>query len=885
MCAAQHNLVPQPIGPLYVDNSTFNSLASTNNIFYNGDIIIPAPNTAVSFPQTGPVNVVSNHRIVINSGTTIHPNSNNRVHCSIASTDLGMAVFSPLQAANTQPVAYQNEKFEIGLNLPQNIFNAVEAFCDHDPDFPNPVNPFNPEELNVYAVFTKINANQTGTDYPEVYGFYYREFKRNMSADQRKDWTWDLDTTSFTFRIRFAPPVTGLWLVKVFVECPAYNYSQSNSFYFNCLASPDPDNKGFVHTLPNKSYFELDGEMFYPIGENIPHPEPFSVTDYAYGHGPYGWKTINLAGYLDYENRLKFLANYGGNFFRMMTAPWTTEIEFEHLNDYSERLNGPWEMDRILDLCAEKNLYMDLDLHYFTALDKTTAYGHFFWDWKNNQLPCPPDFGAPTDNGYCYHYELGLTNPEEMLTDAQAKKFYKYRLRYMMARYGYSRNIAMIELGNEVDAICQDRDIIINSQGYCAPGNVTDQPYANDPGFRQNVALWQTEMIGYLKNDLNMTDHILSVSYTSPPNSGSGDNSYLTADIDINNFNYYDNFLRINSKRSQDQIDYGQLGYGRPLFCSETGSTLILCSDYTEWVRTVWSMPFVGCAGGLNWPGPVPNVSGYYHFSTLATFLQDVDFNQGDWLPVYEEQSDHMAEALYLKQLGGSQNNFVAATGVVLNRTYNTYNFADNNNSECHTFYLNNSSIDPYENPSNPIYAIADVEPPADDDDKIVLTDMGVHRHFVIDWFDPFSGVYFLSEEKYSTIGGKLYLDYPTLYCSSSLRPIIAYHIRVYSPDRQAHIATEAVPGENLGDTLTSTIQMFNLYPNPAVNSITIQPFNFSKVYSLQVFSSADQQALKTARNLSGEIKIDISGLPPGFYWLKLDCEDKTYFFKFIKTE
>jgi hypothetical protein len=630
--------------------------------------------------------------------------------------------------------------------------------------------------------------------------------------------------------------------------------------------------------------------MFYPIGENIPGPAPFSYSDYGYGHGQFGWLPIGLAAYVDYEQRLDFLASNGGNFFRMLTAPWTTEIEFEHSNDYSERLYGPWEMDHILDVCNEKNLYLDLNLDYFLGTDKTSAYGSWFWDWRDDQLPCPPDFLSPPDLGYCYHSELGLAEPQEMYTNAQAKKYYKYRLRYLISRYGYSRNIAMMELVNEIDVTCADRNVIIDPQGFCAVGNVTNQPYVTDLGFRQSVTVWQTEMSNYIKNDIYFGNHLLTVNYGTTPNSD--DFTYNNANIDVNDFNYYDNYLRINSRRSEYQVDFGQSGYTRPLFLSETGSTLILCSDYTEWIRTVWSMPFTGCAGGLNWPGPNPNTSLYYHFSNLKTFLEDVDFNLGEWEPGYEEQPNHLAEALYLKQWGGNHNNYIAAIGVVLNRTFNTYNFADNNSSECHTYFIDNPSMDLFENPSTSVYTIADVDPPNDDDNKITLTDMGIDRHFDIDWFDPFSGSYILSEQKSSTLGGKLFLDYPTLYCASALRPILAYKIRIHNPssDKRANVTIEpdlkTRSYEN--DTVASSNPnrlSFGLFPNPAINTILIYPSNSVLNYSITIFSVSGKEIMKTGNNIVGQKSIDITNLSSGVYLVKVNCEDKVYFLKFIKTE
>ena len=56
------------------------------------------------------------------------------------------------------------------------------------------------------------------------------------------------------------------------------------------------------------------------------------------------------------------LAYTGANYFRYIISPWQTEIEFEELGNYSDRLPNAWEFDQILEHANELDLKLHLNL-------------------------------------------------------------------------------------------------------------------------------------------------------------------------------------------------------------------------------------------------------------------------------------------------------------------------------------------------------------------------------------------------------------------------------------------------------------------------------------------------------------------------------------------
>lgn len=258
------------------------------------------------------------------------------------------------------------------------------------------VNPFNPEEIFIEAVFTGPGKKNF-----RVPGYYHAGFARTGNEKKEKELEW---------RIRFAPAEEGLWEFKIRITNLAGQLKAGEKAWrFQCLPS---SNRGIIRTR-GTSFVDQEGKVFYPVGQSL------------------GWvlseDKTSIGGYLE-----KFF-KAGINFTRIWNADWGWTLEWSSprasgLGRYSER--DADELDRIMEECEKKGIYVQFCLNNFR--DLWPGY-----QWETN--PYNEQNGGP------------LKEPGAFFTNVTAKKFFKQRLLYILARWSYSPALFSWELFNEVD--------------------------------------------------------------------------------------------------------------------------------------------------------------------------------------------------------------------------------------------------------------------------------------------------------------------------------------------------------------------------------------------------------------------------------------------------
>jgi hypothetical protein len=134
-------------------------------------------------------------------------------------------------------------------------------------------------------------------------------------------------------------------------------------------------------------------------------------------------------------------------------------------------------LDEILRLSEEKGLYVML------TIDNHGIFKDFIDVWASNAEWRTNPYNA-VNGGPC-------ESPADFFTNAEAKRIYKNKLRYLVARWGYSTHIACWEFFNEVDNVLNWQDI---------------PPLA--------IVNWHKEMADYLKQ-VDPYGHLISTSVTS----------------------------------------------------------------------------------------------------------------------------------------------------------------------------------------------------------------------------------------------------------------------------------------------------------------------------------------------------------------------------------
>lgn len=604
--------------------------------------------------------------------------------------------------------ALRFEKLEIGVRLPPEIHEKVERFVSKDSGVA--INPYLEWELKVQAVFVHEHASDTIV----IDGFYFKSYHPWMVedlpvprdgstySDEEYDALGGYDEMpqDYTFRIRFAPPETGRWSYYIRVVTPdAELLSAKEAFTVEAGRS-----KGYMQVHPNGRFLAMGDATFYPIGMNAQWPESHIEFDpelYQYhisevNGQKYYRPELYRPGvcvprvYDKYLATLEKMNDAGVNYFRTIMSPVSTEIEWETLGDYTKRLPQAQEMDRILELAEYRNMYIHWDMaSHFTF--KYNVYSIVFWDWIDQD-------GTPS---YAYKKAFGLEHPTDFFRSEEAKRYYKQRLRYILARWGYSTHIGAFEL-------------------ICEISNIGSQLDDNDAYYHANHQVyedWQDEMGAYIKSQYNGRTHLLTASYSGEKHTD--DLTYFKSDVfDIMTSNIYDFgepdfssfFTKFISRRflnespesfrenvytmecTGDGKDRQCSWHVKPMLFSETEPAQALqnCErSPVELNRSIWQSLFSGLAASLSWSSWY-FTDNYNVYGQMARFISTIDPGNGNWHPgasrlvrrdsllLWEYEPDYAAamnsagskaDLAYLRS-----GDLDAAIGAITNKTYNIYN-------------------------------------------------------------------------------------------------------------------------------------------------------------------------------------------------------------------
>lgn len=432
------------------------------------------------------------------------------------------------------------------------VYEKLELVADIDAIFSN---PYDPADIRVDGRFTSPSGKAV-----VVPGFYYREFTNtNGNVTPTDNWSW---------RVRFTPTEAGEWQYQVLATTlKGIKRSEVGTF-----TATESDHRGFVRVDPrNPRYFVFDdGTPYYPIGENM------------------GWSTGNPL--TDYPVWLDKLQAAGGNFIRVWMASWGFGIEWVDtgLGNYDRRQNRAYQLDQLMNMAAERDMYIMLSLLNHGAFNTTTNP-----EWDQN--PYNAANGGPCAEPTCF------------ATDPQAIKFWNQRLRYIAARWGYSPNIMAWEWWNEVNWTgLVNPDILVpwmeRSAAYLASLDPYDHLITHSGSPVDNEQVWGLDSIDFTQNHLyNMTNLPLTFNQNIP--------EWLEAYPD------------------------------KPFLMGEFGSSSGGESSDKQGVTLhlgIWSAPMNGAAGSAMtwwWDNYIDPLNLYDHFSGLAAFLDSEDLAAQQWQP------------------------------------------------------------------------------------------------------------------------------------------------------------------------------------------------------------------------------------------------------------
>jgi hypothetical protein len=320
-------------------------------------------------------------------------------------------------------------------------------------------NPFNPDVVDVRAVFSLPGSVGAPDRIVEVFGFWWQDFDVNCkNRDYDMGYEADIYTSKGAprWKVRFTPQEIGTyhWFVTVREDGRETVKTERHSFEV-----VDSKSKGFVRVCPdNGMYFQFDdGSPFVAVGANLPHMQSIRAS----------------------EEYFKFARENRMNFGRIHPIVGDQEIEwvpsgewgkkwrgiFEH-HQYLGRYNlaSAWRRDRILDWAEQSGVYLSYAWENGAGeLSKGDEYSMWSYHPYNK-----------TRGGMC-------EDNHEYFSNETARKYTKRRIRYYVARWGYSPNIFLWDGPNELDLA------IIQSMWH-----------ENDAKWPV-VTAWQQEMLRYVK--------------------------------------------------------------------------------------------------------------------------------------------------------------------------------------------------------------------------------------------------------------------------------------------------------------------------------------------------------------------------------------------------
>lgn len=276
---------------------------------------------------------------------------------------------------------------------------------------------------------------------------------------------------------------------KIISTTPLSEFSTSTS-----------NKKGFLQPYNNWSFQFDNGELFRGIGENIGW-EARMNDDSRY------FKVLHENPRFNYRYMLSKLAANGGNFFRTWMIFWNLPVDWKiaqnshrYQNSTSQfNESGIKRMDELIHLCDSLGVYMML------VLDSHAGFVGSGWEMNNYNIK---------NGGFA-------ATPLEFFTLEKAHEQYKDKLRFMIARWGYSPAIAAWEFFNEIDNVM-----------YAGPtaNRIPDSI----------ITEWHREMSEYLEQH-DLYQHLVTTSISHRDVKGLNDLPY----IDFNQRHIYKNTVRI----------------------------------------------------------------------------------------------------------------------------------------------------------------------------------------------------------------------------------------------------------------------------------------------------------------------------------------------------
>ncbi|MCC6442168.1 MAG: DUF5060 domain-containing protein [Armatimonadetes bacterium] len=452
-------------------------------------------------------------------------------------------------------------------------FGKVELTLDLQADY---ANPFDPQAIKVDAVFQAPSGKTL-----RVPGFLWQNFTRRLDGQAEKVSPDGLPA----WKVRFTPEEAGEYAYTV----RAVNKGREVVSPRGRFTAAESKKHGFIRTQPGSRYLRFaDGTPYFALGQNV------------------CW--FSHRGTFDYDDYFKKMAESGCNYTRIWMSPWSVGIEwgvdtphhgpqgeFPGLGRYNP--GNAWRLDYILERAEKYGIHVMLCFLVHGEF-RTTSDDPRQNMWRGN--PYWEGLGGPCEK------------PEDFFNNREARGLFKRRMRYMVARWGYSTGVLSWEFFNEVDII----DRYVSTE----------------------AVAWHKEMARYLRS-IDPFRHPITTSYASP---GGDPEMWKLPEMDYTQTHFYTGDV----EGAMEQWTRRNQSYGKPHLVGEFGADWA-GGRWTEDDPTgihlhngLWISALSGDLGNAMlwwWDNYVAPQNLYYHFKALSEFVTGAPWNEGSWQPISAE--------------------------------------------------------------------------------------------------------------------------------------------------------------------------------------------------------------------------------------------------------
>ena len=327
------------------------------------------------------------------------------------------------------------------------------------------------------------------------------------------------------------------------------------------------------------------GSRFFQTSGGDPLPLSGACVSWYHNGGTY-----------DYDHWFAGLQGGGENYTRLWMAPWAFGIEAETNTLTHYRMDRAWELDYVLSLAEAKGIYIMLCLDFHGMFEVTPDYwgGNNFW---------PSNPYNVARGGPCANQDAFFTNPA-------ASTIYQKRMRYLIARYGYSTHLLAWEFFNEIDNV---------------------YAYLNS----NHVAAWHAQMGTWLHAH-DPSRHLVTTSFSSADGHSE---IWGLPQIDYTMYHSY-GAAKPATTLASIAATFVQ-SYQKPIMIAEFGTDWRGWNQeqdrfFRGWRQGIWGGALGGSVGTAMswWWENIDSLNLYPRYQALSQFMAKTQWGKGNWTPL-----------------------------------------------------------------------------------------------------------------------------------------------------------------------------------------------------------------------------------------------------------